>query len=140
MNLFLKKHALILAWLIALFGLSLSVYFREILSIESCPLCWYQRIGLVPVVVILGMALYRGDLKVITYLYPFVIFGLAVALYQVMGWYYPSLLNAGFCGREGHCSSGVFSFLGFITFPMMSALGFGAILALFLLSKQKKGN
>lgn len=133
-----KKHPFLGAWLIALFGCVLSLYYREIREIEPCPLCWYQRIALYPIAVILGMALYRGDEKVISYLFPFAFFGFFIAFYQVLGIYFPIILNNGLCGAQSHCTSGIFLLFGFLTFPMLSSLGFAAIIVLFFLGKRKK--
>ena len=66
-----KNNASLLVWLIALAGTWLSVYCREILHIEPCPLCWYQRMAVFPIAMILGINLYRGDKKLVVYLVPF---------------------------------------------------------------------
>lgn len=131
-----KNNASLLVWLIALAGTWLSVYCREILHIEPCPLCWYQRMAVFPIAMILGINLYRGDKKLVVYLVPFVIFGLLAAVYQVFGGYFPFLLQAGLCGQGAPCSSSAITFFGFLTFPMLSGIGFASMgLLLFLGNK-----
>jgi disulfide bond formation protein DsbB len=125
-----------ISWCISLAGCILSIYFREILHKEPCPLCWYQRMALFPLAILLGMGLFRGDRKVIAYALPFAFFGLIVAVYQVIGAFVPSIFHTGLCGETTHCSSGVFALFGFLTFPMLSGIGFFLIALLLLLSRK----
>ena len=56
-----RETLLFIAWaasVIAMFG---SLYFSEIRQFEPCELCWYQRILMYPMVVILGIATFKND-------------------------------------------------------------------------------
>lgn len=117
------------AWVIALVGCAVSIYFGEILWVEPCRLCWYQRMALFPLALILGMAVYRGDASVVHYLWPFIIFGALIALYQSLAIHYPTL---GVC-KQG-CSEPIFSLFNLFTFPDFSATGF-VVIGLLLLKK-----
>jgi disulfide bond formation protein DsbB len=57
----MKKYILYYAWVLSLVGALLSVYSSEVLRMEPCPLCWYQRCALFPLAICLGVALYRED-------------------------------------------------------------------------------
>ena len=51
---FFGPHAVLLAWLVALTCTLGSLYYSERAHFIPCKLCWYQRIGMYPLVVILG--------------------------------------------------------------------------------------
>lgn len=133
---YFKQQGLLIAWLIALFGCCMSIFCREILNFEPCPLCWYQRMALFPLALILGMALFRGDYKIGVYCLPFALFGFLVAIYQVFGMYFPFILHTGLCGSGTQCSTTMFTLFGVITMPMLSGLGFAIITACLLLSRK----
>ena len=135
MILFLRRHALYFAWVIALAGFCLSIFYGEVLQYEPCPLCWYQRMALFPLVLLLGMAVYRNDAKIVVYAIPFAILGCITALFQIFESHVPFLQKAGICHHGELCSQTVFSLFGFLSFPLLSALGFVLIAALLALSR-----
>lgn len=118
----MKKYSLYFAWVIALIGFIFSVYYGEILHIEPCRLCWYQRIALFPLALILGIAIYREDRAVFIYAIPLSIFGGIVALYQSLSIHFPILQGALECGKE--CVKPIFILWGVITFPDLSFAAF----------------
>lgn len=121
----LREHALYLAWIISLAGFALSLFFGEVLHLEPCRLCWYQRIALFPLVLFLGMAIYKNEPRLVVYSLPLVFLGAFLALYQTLTLYFPALQVEALCG-QGHCAP-LFSLFGFLTFPLLSFLGFFAI-------------
>lgn len=129
-------YLLYFTWVVSLLGMILSFYFGEILQIEPCRLCWYQRIALFPLVLILGIAAYKDDAKVVVYALPLAVIGALFAIYQTFGEYFPILLNSSVCGPEKECGAPIFLLFGFISFPMLSALGF--ILISILLARLRK--
>lgn len=56
--------ALMLAFLTALAATLGALFIGEVLGKMPCTLCWYQRIAMFPLVVILGIAAYRDDMTV----------------------------------------------------------------------------
>ena len=50
-----------MAFVVALLATVGSLYFSEVAHFEPCLLCWYQRIAMYPLVVILGLAAWRDD-------------------------------------------------------------------------------
>ena len=122
---FFKKWGLLFAWLIALIGLLGSLFFSEIIKLDPCKLCWYQRICLFPLAIILLIAFLKNDNKIAIYVYPLVIIGAIIALYQL---FFP------FC-KEGVCQVNTLMFFGMpINLSLMSFLAFIFIYLLLLLS------
>jgi len=115
------KNFLYWCWVVALLGCGASLYYGEILMIEPCRMCWYQRMALFPLALILGIAAYRNDRSAVRYAIPLAVFGFAAAAVQAVGIHFPSFQ---LCGKE--CAKPIFTLLG-LTFPDLSALGFAAI-------------
>ncbi|WP_041460237.1 disulfide formation protein [Chlamydia psittaci] len=132
---FLRNYALYFAWLICCTGTVMSIYYSYLLNIEPCVLCYYQRICLFPLSVILGIATYREDSLVKIYALPLSIIGMVIAVYQICLQEIAGM-TIDICGRVS-CSTKLFIF-GFITIPMASALAFCAISCLLILSGSKK--
>ncbi len=128
----MSRYALLFAWLIALVACSFSLYYGEILKIEPCRFCWYQRMALFPLAMILGIGLYREDRSAFFYSFPLAVMGALVALYQSIGLRYPFLA---LCVDE--CARPVFILFGWLTFPDLSFLGFVALSVLLLYSRKR---
>jgi disulfide bond formation protein DsbB len=128
-----KKKSIYVCWLIVLIGCAVSLYYGEILMIEPCRMCWYQRMALFPLALILGIGIYRNDRTSILYAIPLCVFGLIIALIQALGIHFPSFQ---ICEKE--CAKPIFSLFGWITFPDLSAAGFALISALLITQFVKK--
>lgn len=126
------------SWLIALGGFFLSIYFGEVAHFEPCRLCWYQRMALFPLVLLLGLGVYRSDPRVISYALPFALFGAFVASYHALQESFPLLQTTALCGEKGDCSEPIFLILGYFTFPMISALGFLSMTAMLFFLQRKQ--
>ncbi len=75
-------QATVLAWLVALVTTTGSLYYSEHAGFIPCQLCWYQRILMYPLVIILLVAWLRKDRKVWMTVVPFVVIGTGVSLYH----------------------------------------------------------
>lgn len=128
----LQRNALYFGWLIALIGFCISVFYGEILGNPPCPLCWYQRIALFPLVILLGIAAYKGESMIFPYVMPIVFLGGVVAIFHLIQPYVPLFQKAKVCKLGVPCTHTGFSFL----FPFFSAIGF-SLIALFLLIERK---
>lgn len=80
----MKKLGLFLPWLLVLIATVASLYFSEVTHIQPCTLCWYQRIVIFPLAIILGIAAFRGAYRIILYVLPLTLIGFGIALYQVV--------------------------------------------------------
>lgn len=134
-----KNFPLLLSWLFALFATMMSIFFGEILEYEPCALCWYQRICLFPLVLVLAVGIYRQDRMSALYVIPQVIVGMCIALYQFI---YPIILPylgiVPVCTFGKDCTTSPFEFFGFINLPFLGLLSFLILLILLLLALFKE--
>lgn len=126
-----KAYGLYFAWLISLTGVFISLYYGEILNVEPCRLCWYQRASLFPLFLILGIGAFRDDRGILFYALPLAFLGFFIATYQVLEVYFPILRSPALCGTRASCTESVFQ-IGFLSFPVLSATGFGLLSGLLL--------
>lgn len=130
--------ALTAAFLIALAATLGALFIGEVLGRMPCTLCWYQRIAMFPLVVILGIAVYRGDPSVRLTVTILALGGLGVAAWH-------SGLYAGIipkaiapCTKNGpSCTDAAAQTVLGLPLPYLSLLAFAAILACLT---QLKGN
>jgi len=127
------------AWIIALLASVGSLFFSEVMQLPPCVLCWYQRIAMYPLVLVIGTAIVIGDRsRVKHYALPLVLGGLAVAVYHNLLYYgiIPESITP--CTQGISCTSRQIEWLGFITIPLLSLLGFIAVGACLLFYRSKK--
>lgn len=120
----IRSYSLLIAWLIALIGTLGSLLAEYGFGLTPCMLCWYQRIFLYPLVLILGIAMYREDYTVRLYALPLSIIGALFALYQYLEQKVPALKDAIRCTTGVPCSRHYINWLGFITVPLLSLAAF----------------
>lgn len=125
MNL-LKNLDLKLSWLIATIAMSGSLYFSEVMNFTPCTLCWYQRILMYPLVLLLGIASLRKDTKVIYYALPISVVGIFVSGYHYL-LQKTDLFNSFGCSSGVPCSGEYINWLGFITIPFLALIAFSLV-------------
>ena len=113
-----------LAWLVALLATVGSLFFSEVMELPPCLLCWYQRIAMYPLVVVLGVGIILGDRRVKFYALPVALAGLAVAVYHNLLYYGILPESIAPCTQGISCTSVQLEWLGFITIPLMSLTAF----------------
>ena len=118
---------LFLAWVVVTIATLGSLFFSEVLEVPVCELCWYQRIAMYPLVLILALSLFPYDPKVVRLAGMLAAVGWLIAMFQV-------LLIAGVvpegaqpCVRDVPCSETHISLLGFLNIPTLSLLTFSLI-------------
>ncbi|WP_022793916.1 disulfide oxidoreductase [Marinococcus halotolerans] len=127
------------AWLVAIIATLGSLSFSEILGYTPCELCWYQRILMYPLAVILGIAIFRGERQVIWYALPLAVPGMLLAGYHYLYQKLPVLQQAAECTGAVSCSDQSAQWLGFITIPLLSFTAFLIIsIALLVIAVRKK--
>lgn len=132
----LGKNGILLSLSIAVASTVFSLFYSEIVGFEPCKLCWLQRIFIYPQVVLLGMAWFKKDFKIVDYALPLVIIGAIVAVYHNYIYYGgTSIFPCDALGLGVSCTRRYVFELGYITIPLMSLTGF--LLMLFFLSAQK---
>jgi disulfide bond formation protein DsbB len=125
------------AWLVASTATLGALFFSEIMRLPPCLLCWYQRIFMFPLVLLLPLGLFPFDRKVVRYALPLAFVGMVIAAYHqllVMG-VVPE--NASPCTRGVPCSEVDIEWLGFITIPVLAVAAFASIVVLLLLARSR---
>ena len=122
------------AWVLVTVATLGSLFFSEIMEVPVCVLCWYQRVALYPLVLILAIGLLPFDPRVLHYTAALTVAGWLTAAYHV-------LLVAGVipesaqpCVQGIPCSETHLSLLGFLNIPTLSLLTFSAIGVLLFLA------
>ncbi len=123
---------LFLCWLIAAVSTMGSLFFSDVMDFSPCLLCWYQRICLFPLVIILAIGLFPLDKRVVKYALPLAIAGWLTAFYH-------NLLYSGIipesiqpCSQGISCTEEYIKLFGFLTIPMLSLLSFSMIITLLI--------
>ena len=125
-------YALVAAWTPALLAMLGSLYFSEIAHYTPCTLCWYQRIAMYPLVLILGIAAWRRDLGIRIYAIPLAAIGAVIAAYHYLLEWFPSI-DTGACTVGIPCTQVWFRQFGFISLPALALIAFLLIIAFLLL-------
>ncbi|HEX5367581.1 MAG TPA: disulfide bond formation protein B [Acidimicrobiales bacterium] len=100
-----------------------SLYYSEVADFPPCRLCWFQRIGMYPLAVVLPIATWRGDRQVRWYSLPLAVGGGLVSLYHVLVERFPSL-ESGACDVANPCSTVWVERFGYLTIPTMALSAF----------------
>lgn len=118
---------LLVAWLVAVVSTGSALFIGEVMGMIPCVLCWYQRIAMFPLALMLGMAFYSEDRRGAVYALPLALVGAAFAGYH-------SLLVAGLipktwipCGAGASCADQKLNFFYGIELPWLSLAAFVAI-------------
>lgn len=124
-------------WLIASVATFGSLFLDKALGMEPCSLCWYQRIFMYPLVLILLTGLVPLDRRVIRYALPLAIFGWLTAVYHLLMYVgiVPESLQP--CGSGPSCVQDDLGLFGFVSIPMLSLLSFSAVIGLLLVFMQR---
>ena len=125
------------AWLIALASTLGALFFGEVMKLPPCSLCWYQRIFMFPMALILPFGLFPFDRNIVRAMMPLVAVGGLLALFQVLlvEGIIPERVSP--CRQGVPCSETVIEFFGFVTIPLLALLAFVSIGALLGLALQR---
>lgn len=119
----LGDSAIWLAWLIALVATGGSLFYSEVIHFLPCKLCWYQRIAMYPMSIILLVGALRRELVVKYYALPLSVGGALISIWHYLTQTFPSL-EGGSCDPANPCSSKWVDVFGFISIPFMAGTGF----------------
>lgn len=121
------------AWLIAAFSSLSSLFFSEVMELIPCVLCWYQRIFMFPLAIILLMALFPLDTRIVKYAQPLTVIGMLFAAYHVLLFYGVIPENLQPCDKGISCADASMELFGFLPIPILALVAF---LAIFVLLKK----
>lgn len=128
---------LLACWLLALVSTLGSLVFSEVMRLEPCVLCWYQRMAMFPLVLILAQGLYTEDRHCVKYALPLALGGWLTAFYHCLlyGGFIPKGLQP--CGQGASCAEQKLELAGFITIPLLSLAAFSLILLALLVLRKR---
>jgi disulfide bond formation protein DsbB len=120
------------AWFVATLATLGALFMSEVMGFAPCVLCWWQRIFMFPLVLILALGLFPFDAKVLRYAMPLALIGLGVAAFHV-------LLTLGIipealapCRQGIPCKTIQVEWFGFVTIPLLSFTAFLVLNALLI--------
>ncbi|NRD76288.1 disulfide bond formation protein B [Bacillus sp. BRMEA1] len=131
------NKSLLFAWIAAVIATLGSLYFSEVMHFIPCTLCWYQRIFMYPLAIILGIAFYKNDRDIYKYVLPLSIIGMFISGYHLLLQKIPYLQQFEMCTTGVPCSKDYINWLGFITIPMLAFIAF-TIITVSLVSLQRR--
>lgn len=131
----MRPNLAYLAWAQALAATAGSLFLSEVLRLPPCILCWYQRILMYPLVVILAVGILLRDRRLRLYVLPLSVLGLGVAVYHNL--LYFGLIPEGLtqCALGVSCTARQLELFGFVTIPLMSLVAFSVITVAMLLHR-----
>lgn len=116
------RRVTVAAWLVALIATAGSQFYEHGVGLYPCPLCWYQRVFMYPLVVVLGEAVLYDRRAVHRLVLPLALPGVVVATYH--SWLQ---VTAGAQCAVGGCATVQFRLAGVLTIPNQSLIAFGLI-------------
>ena len=117
-----------LAFAVAATATAGSLYYSEIANFPPCDFCWYQRIAMYPLALILFIAAVTNDRRIARYVIPIAVIGVALSAYHIQLQLFPEQASA--CQAAVPCHTQWVDQFGFVSIPFMAGSGFLAILAL----------
>jgi disulfide bond formation protein DsbB len=117
-------YLLLASWTLVTAATLGSLFFSEVMEVPVCLLCWYQRIALYPLVLILALGLIPYDPGVTRYAGALVGLGWIIALWHVLlvAGVIPASIQP--CVQGVPCSETYVTVLGFLNIPAMSLITF----------------
>jgi disulfide bond formation protein DsbB len=131
------------AWIVAAVTTLGSLYYSEHAGFVPCELCWYQRILMYPLVIVLGVAALRRDRAVWITAGVFVVLGAPLSLYHWLVERVPAFEESSSCSAIAPCSAPWFEKLGFVTLAWMAMSAFlliGVLLVCTLLGTRDRAD
>ena len=96
----MRRRLLAACTVVAVVATAGSLYFSEVMRLFPCELCWYQRILMYPLVVILGVGAYENRAGVWKSALPLSVLGIGVAAHHTRVQLSPSSqCSVGGCGE-----------------------------------------
>jgi disulfide bond formation protein DsbB len=119
---------------VALLASGTSLWFSKGAHLPPCELCWYQRIAMYPLAVVLPIAAVRRDRSVRPYAAVLAGLGLAVNAWHNLVETFPDRAGGG-CDPTNPCTVRWVEGLGFWTIPRMAGVCFLLVLAALALDR-----
>lgn len=132
----ITPFALQVAWIVAVLATFGSLYLQFGEQLNPCEFCWFQRICMYPLSLLLGIAAFRGDIQVAKrYFMGLAVVGAGLAVYHYQLERVPGEPTV--CGNAVPCNVAVINVFGFISVPFLSMAAFLLITALLLMARSR---
>ena len=105
---------------VAIVALGGSLYYSLGANFVPCELCWYQRIGIYPLSLLLLVAIITSDRSVRKYVVPMTIITAFVSVWHILVQRVPGLEKATQCQAGVPCSGTYIDVYGAITIPVLA--------------------
>ena len=131
---FWQQYGPYLALAPALTAMLGSLYYSEIAGFIPCTLCWYQRILMYPLTLIILVGIFKQDEYLPDYVLPFSVIGMGVSTYHY-------LIELGVLEHPAACAVGIpcnvrwVNYFGFVTIPFMALTAFMMITVIMAATK-----
>ena len=119
-----RTTALYIAWTQSVVATAGSLYASQILHWVPCVLCWYQRIFMYPLILVIGACIAREVEDVEYIVWPMSIIGICISFYHNLLMY--KILPESFapCTASASCVIPYHFFLNFLTLPLLAFTAF----------------
>lgn len=134
----IQGYLLYAAWLVAIIATLGSLYLSEIRGFVPCELCWFQRIFMYPLSIILGIAAYHNDANLRRYVLPLSIVGGTISLYHYMQQKIPGFAPIRPCTQGVPCNVAYTNWFGFVTIPFLALTAFVLITICMVFIKRRE--
>ncbi|MCB0126041.1 MAG: c-type cytochrome [Caldilineaceae bacterium] len=123
----LERSSLYIALTAAWIAMCGSLYFSEVAGYIPCTFCWYQRILMYPLAVIIAVGLWRQDQQLPFFVLPLSVVGIGVSTYHYLLQKTTLFSELSTCQVGVPCSGIWINWLGFITIPFLALIAFFVI-------------
>ena len=114
-----------------------SLYLSEIAHLEPCRWCWFQRIAMYPLALVLAVGWARQDRGVHFYGLPMCVAGAAMSTWHYLLQHFPDLEGATSCSLTSPCAVRYAWEFGFVSIPYMAGSVFVLVGALLISSRRR---
>lgn len=123
-------RVMLLAWIVSVIATLGALFIGEVMLMTPCTLCWYQRICMFPMAIILGIGCFNDDRRSAVYAMPFAAAGSIFCAYQCL--LVADLIPKTWvpCSAGVSCANQKLEILGSVQIPWLSLVAFLTILVL----------
>ena len=127
MKKFAQKYILLFVFVVALISTLTSLYFSEVLKLVPCVLCWYQRIAMYPLFVLLAVSIVKKNKDVAWYILPLSLTGMLISIYHNLLYYKFLPESIAPCQAGVSCTTQQLLWFGWFTIPLGALIAFTII-------------
>jgi disulfide bond formation protein DsbB len=129
----LDWYLLFASWFIVTISMLGSLFFSQVMEYAPCELCWYQRIALFPLVLILATGLFPFDKSALKYALPLAATGWVVAAYHNLLYYDVISQELSPCSQGVSCTERYITLFRIFSIPLLSLISFSLVTLLLLI-------